>query len=360
MIQNVSSAWKPVSGQSYGQVEVRMQDDFRRADATMWGIVEAKGVSASFERLRIVGARNWHPRFDWMNLGPGAHPWPDALGGSQGGGVTALAGLMALDCPKLTVKRLELVGIPGAGVYFQRSGLAIETACLDRVGWPLYGHYDSLPNARISRLCSAGGHWWSKAWGSPGFGDPRTVSLRRLDATHLQRGELVLNASAYILEDYVHHGDGISFKLSGTNFLVRRCHVGAAFFNGSVPENAVQFPELPRYRHLHESRDCFCEDSEFEGNPSSAAIQPRALVYVSYPFTTPLVFRRCTFIRGPKPSPTQPGHLFAFQINWANVRFEDCDFVGWDGAAAALELSPGYNGMPPASADPSGSRFYAS
>lgn len=354
-VYTVSSAWKPENGRTYGTIEVRMADDFVRADASMWGIVEAKGLdrTTTFGLLRIVGRREWHPRFDWHSEPPDGHPWQAALGGNYGGTENALAGLFARDCKHLHIKRLEISGVPGAGVYFQRTGLEIDSSGMDRVGWPLFGHHDAVPGARLLGITSGGGHWWSKAWPPPGFGNPRAVSLRRLDATHYARGELVMVGGGWTLQDYTHHGDGISLKVGGTEWTVRRARGAAAFFSGTPPQDLTNpaYADPVLYRHMHESRRCLVEDSEFIASPSSVAIHPQAMIYVSYPFTEPLVFRRCVFFRG--------GHPVTHEINYANVVFEDCDFIGCT-QETAFRLSPGYQGMPPGVADTTGSRFYSS
>jgi len=350
----VSRAWKPEDGASYSSVELGMAPDFQRADPSLWGIVEAKGLTrtTTIDLLRIVGAPSWDDRFDWLNYGEHAKPWPVALGGGTGG-PTALAGVHALDCKDLQIKRLEVAGVPGAAICYQGTKLGIDSAWLYRVGWPLYGDYRSRGGSRLRGITSAGGHWWGRAWGSPGMGDPRGLSLRGLDARVLARGELVVNEAGYVLDGYTHHGDGVSFKVGGSDFVVLRASVGAAWFGGTVPENASNPAyQGPEFLHLREARNCRCEDSVFIGNPCSAQIQKRALVWVSFPFTDPLVFRRCVFVRGP--------HEYAFQINWASVVFENCDFIGWSNAQEAFELRLVEDGKPLAKFINQGMKFYAS
>src|SRR5262245_48883340 len=131
----LSRAWKPEDGASYSSVELGMAPDFQRADPPLWGIVEAKGLTrtTTIDLLRIVGAPSWDDRFDWLNSGDKAKPWPVALGGGDGG-PTALAGVHAVDCKDPQIKRLEVAGVPGAAVCYQGTKLGIDSAWLYRVG----------------------------------------------------------------------------------------------------------------------------------------------------------------------------------------------------------------------------------
>jgi len=340
----VNRAWTPENGKAYGVVEVRMAEDFERDDARMWGIMNAKAITrtTSFVLLRIIGAPNWHPRFDQLNK---TLPWQTALGGN--GAWTALSGIHALDS-KLSIKRLEVVGVPGCAILHQHCPrLKIDSAFLDRTGWSVYGTHEPDNNfARIANVTSRD-HWYTAAWGDTS--GQNGVSVRRFGLQ--ARGELAQNAEGYELLNYTHQGDGISFKLAGTRYRVAGAHVGPAFFNGIVPSNLTTYPDTLEYRHIWEAKDVVVEESVFSGLPF-ANLQSRALVYVSYPFTNPLVFRRCTFIKG--------RHQFAFQINWASVRFENCCFIGWTSPEEGLELSPAGQGMPAAVFSQTGCTWEAS
>lgn len=349
-LYTVNRAWKPTNGKTYGIVEVRMADDFQRDDPYVWGLVNARNLDqlVTFDLLRIVGAPSWHPRFDLRNVGADQDKWQTCLGGN--GAWTALSGVHAQKS-KLRIKRLEVFGVPGCGLLYEGCpSLKVDTGLMDRTGWPVYGGYQ--PGSQGAKICSltSRDHWFGKAWGDASM--KRGVSLRRFEPVGVgARGELTAVGEDYELINYTHQGDGISWKLAGTQFRVRGFHGGACFLNGIVPSNITTFPDPVAYKHLHEARGIWIEDSVFSGNPY-ADIQSRALVYVSFPFTEPPIFRRCTFIKG--------RHQFAFQINWAAPRFEECEFVGWADQAAAFELSPASEGMPAAAPTFANCRFWTS
>jgi len=334
----VSRAWKPENGKAYGTVVVRMAPDFERADARLWGIVEATDLTqqTSFDLLRIVGARNWNPRFDVLNT---SQPWQTALGGL--GGDTALAGFHALRS-KLIIKRIEVFGVPGAGFYYDSCGpVRVDSALFDRTGWPVRGIHSPPAFGSTIRGVTSRDHWFSDRWGS--HNQRRAVSLRRFEGQGVSaRGELLMAEADYELVNYTHQGDGISFKLGGTNFRIAGFHGGPAFYAGVVPQNLIQFPDPVAYKHLHEAKNILTEDSVFSGLPF-ATLSSNAIIYCSYPFTEPPVFRRCTFIKG--------RHTYAFEVNWAAPRFEACEFIGWTDKAAAFQLSPAGDGLPPGTAD---------
>lgn len=351
-VLTVSRAWKPENGRAYGTVEINMAPDFQIGpDTDMWGIVNARDLTlvTSFEKLRIVGDREWNKRFGWLNhaLGgvqfpgkpPPVQPWQEALGGMSA--QTALGGVMSLNS-KLRIKVLEVIGVPGAAIYYLNSPDAypiIESMFCDRVGWPIYGSFQNWGRASFRNLTSRN-HWFMDQahWGSQT--QERAVALRRLESRGIAaRGEAVLCEAGWELVNYTHSGDGVGFKAAGTDYTVRGYEGGRSMFNGVVPSNKIDYPDPLKWRHLHVAENITAEDGVIHGSPHVSPLTP--LLYVSFPFTEPLKLKRWTFVKGrPGASNYATGANYAVGQNWSAVEYDDCDFIGWPDKQAAINLSP--------------------
>jgi hypothetical protein len=327
---NVSQAWKPMPGHHYAMVDVTMNDDFVRTDPRLWGVVEWADSDqlVSIDVLRIHGRLEWFARFDEAATEEYGS-WKTHLAGN--GNYTALSGVHVIN-GRFHIGRLEVYGLPGAGIYFQNCATAqIDSGLFYRVGWPVVQDWQAIPNARLCGITSVD-NWSSRKW--PGGGDTRQeVALRRFHPQGIGcRGETVTSGSQYIVEYMVKRGDGTSIKACGNRYIVRHCHLGQAFFAGTPPSNLVN-PIFQGHENVLHAYQVLVEDCVFTGQPVNTDMQ--AIVYISHPFEDVPVFRDCTFIRGAEPA--------AVQQNYNRIRYERCHFIGWGTDwKTAFQLSPSW------------------
>lgn len=343
MYVSINQAWRPAPDQSnYPLVEVILGPNFVRTDPRLWGMVEIadRPDVVTIDVLRIWGAPEWDPRFDVMATEEYGS-WRTRLGGN--GNYTSLSGVHAFDAG-FHIKRLEVYGVPGAGLIFHNCKTAqIDSALFFRVGWPVVQEWQAKGGAKLRGITSTD-HWARKNWPPDDARD--SVSLRRFDSKGLAtRGETVTSGSNYVVEDMVHRGDGISLKSCGNRYVVRRCHLGRAYISGTPPSNLTN-PIFQGYQNVLHAYGVLYDDVVFTGTPFKPGGY-QAIVYISHPFEDVPVLRNCTFIRGAEPA--------AVQQNYNRIRYEGCHFVGWGTDwKAAFQLSPPWQGMPAATIEDGG------
>jgi hypothetical protein len=336
--RTISRAWRPDAAH-YGTIELHMAPDFERDDAAGWGLVIVKR-STHIERLRLVGNPDWFSRFDVLQRD--GVSWQKALGGQ--GGQTALAGVHAMGAgTRLKVDRIEVVGLPGAGVIYENgASIQIGSGDMDRIGWPICGRISSGGGSVVNDLHSRD-HWYADAWrhrkradGGDYFEDHGQMApqkLRVLASKHISaRGELVMNEENATLRNYVQQGDGIGWKVGGSGLRVVGGESNHGYLSGVFPSNASRLAALP---FLGRAVDMQVVEHRFR---SDGAGHPRLLMFVAGRFDTPALVRKCVFVRGQ--------HKAAVQLHTgARAIFDECEFIGWPDKASAFELEPARPGQ---------------
>ena len=344
-VYNVSKPYKlDPAKRTLGVLEVRMNPDFVRDDARTFGIVDALALTqkVTIDLLRIVGDRNWSQRFEQLNWDfttNTALDWRPALGGM--GGQTALCGLHVTGgargtASKLRVKRLEVVGVPGAAVRLDNDAeYQHDSAYFERTGWAVQTTVDVPKGPKLGPTLTRD-HWYSAAWSTASGFTPQAqgcmpaVALRGLqDRGIWARGELVALGAGIELRDFVMTGDGNGAKLGGPGCKVIGGQSPHIYLCGTVP----QPPSLqgPLYDHLAHCEQMEISDHVFEGTGAVHRLlgfaQGRMIDAQGNP--SPAHYRRNTYFCRPPVGTLADGMYGAFQfMQGAHIVFDGGDVIG--------------------------------